>query len=234
MKIIPAIDLLDGKCVRLYQGDFSKSEKVANDPKVQLLQFIQNGAELLHIVDLDGARYGLPKQYELIKKLVSISTIPIEVGGGIRDIQTIEKYITAGVSRIVLGTAALKEEAFLKSAIERYSQHVVIGIDAKNGKVATHGWETVSEIDFIDFAKKMEFLGVQTIIFTDISRDGTMSGPNISELEQISKAVSCTVVASGGIRNMDDIKLLKDIGISEAIVGKAIYEGKVNLQGEHV
>ncbi|MGE6259663.1 1-(5-phosphoribosyl)-5-[(5-phosphoribosylamino)methylideneamino]imidazole-4-carboxamide isomerase [Heyndrickxia sporothermodurans] len=230
MKIIPAIDLIEGKCVRLFQGKFNTSTEVGSDPRTQISQFINDGAELVHIVDLDGARKGVPAQFELIKKLTEISTIPIEVGGGIRDFETIENYITAGVTRIVLGTAAIEDEAFLKKALSTFKQHIVIGIDAINGKVATHGWETISEINYIEFAKKMEMLGVETIIYTDISKDGTMSGPNQVELENIVNSVDCTIVASGGIRNMQDIEALKEIGITEAIVGKAIYNGEVQLQ----
>ncbi|KYD08467.1 1-(5-phosphoribosyl)-5-[(5-phosphoribosylamino)methylideneamino]imidazole-4-carboxamide isomerase [Heyndrickxia sporothermodurans] len=234
MKIIPAIDLINGKCVRLYQGDFSKTTEVGSDPESQLLRFIQDGAEMIHIVDLDGARAGKPKQYELINKLCSLSNIPIEVGGGIRDIETIDKYVSIGVSRIVLGTAALEREDFLKEALDKYNQYIVIGIDAIKGKVATRGWETVSEIEYIGFAKKMESLGVQTIVYTDISKDGTLTGPNLKELKQISNEVSCNIVASGGIRNMEDLQEIKKIGITEAIVGKAIYDGQVKLIGERV
>ncbi|MGE8206460.1 1-(5-phosphoribosyl)-5-[(5-phosphoribosylamino)methylideneamino]imidazole-4-carboxamide isomerase [Heyndrickxia sp. NPDC080065] len=234
MKVIPAIDLINGSCVRLYQGDFSKTTEVASNPKSQLLRFIEDGAEMIHIVDLDGARIGSPKQFELINTLTSLSKVPIEVGGGVRDLETIEKYISIGVSRIVLGTSALEDQMFLKDALTQYNNQIVIGIDAKNGKVAARGWEMVSEVNYIDFAKKMEQLGVQTIIYTDITKDGTMSGPNLEELEQISKAVSCTIVASGGIRSVEDLHSLSEIGISEAIVGKAIYEGKVKLQGERI
>ncbi|MED3650185.1 1-(5-phosphoribosyl)-5-[(5-phosphoribosylamino)methylideneamino]imidazole-4-carboxamide isomerase [Heyndrickxia sporothermodurans] len=234
MRIIPAIDLINGKCVRLYQGDFSKTTEVGSDPESQLLRFIRDGAEMIHIVDLDGARAGKPKQYELINKLCSLSNIPIEVGGGIRDIETIDKYVSIGVSRIVLGTAALEREDFLKEALDKYNQYIVIGIDAIKGKVATRGWETVSEIEYIGFAKKMESLGVQTIVYTDISKDGTLTGPNLKELKQISNEVSCNIVASGGIRNMEDLQEIKKIGITEAIVGKAIYDGQVKLIGERV
>ncbi|GIN88866.1 1-(5-phosphoribosyl)-5-[(5-phosphoribosylamino) methylideneamino] imidazole-4-carboxamide isomerase [Heyndrickxia sporothermodurans] len=230
MKIIPAIDLIEGKCVRLFQGKFHTSTEVGSDPRTQISQFINDGAELVHIVDLDGARKGVPAQFELIKKLTEISTIPIEVGGGIRDFETIENYITAGVTRIVLGTAAIEDEAFLKKALSTFKKHIVIGIDAINGKVATHGWETISEINYIEFAKKMEMFGVETIIYTDISKDGTMSGPNLVDLENIVNSVDCTIVASGGIRNMQDIEAIKGIGIAEAIVGKAIYNGEVQLQ----
>lgn len=180
-KVIPAIDLIDGKCVRLFQGDFNKSTVMGNDPEIQLQKFIEDGAGLIHIVDLDGARLGAPKQFELISNLAKISSVPIQVGGGIRSIETIEKYIKAGVSRLVLGTAAMEDEAFLKGVLKNFSDQVAVGIDAKNEKVATRGWETVVDVNYIDFAKNIEELGAKTIIFTDISRDGTLTGPNLEQ-----------------------------------------------------
>ena len=234
MRIIPAIDLINGKCVRLYQGDFRKTTEVASDPLIQIQQFIEDGAELVHIVDLDGARRGTSVQFELIRKLVEISRIPIQVGGGIRDLETIDKYICAGVARLVLGTAAIEKPGFLQEALKKYHQHIVIGIDAKNGKVATSGWENISEVNYLEFAKKMEQLGVETIIYTDISKDGTMSGPNLYHLEKIVNQVGCKIIASGGIRNYEDILSLSGIGITDAIVGKAIYDGKVSLRRDQI
>ncbi|MCT2536365.1 1-(5-phosphoribosyl)-5-[(5-phosphoribosylamino)methylideneamino]imidazole-4-carboxamide isomerase [Aquibacillus koreensis] len=231
MKVLPAIDLIDGKCVRLYQGDFNQTTQVGSDPETQLATFIADGAEIVHIVDLDGARNGEARQYDLIKKLCERSTVPIQVGGGIRTLETIKNLVDAGASRLVLGTAALEDEAFLKAALEEYAEYIVVGIDAKDGKVATRGWETLSEINYIDFAKKMEALGVKTIVFTDISRDGTMSGPNVQALQDLMKAVSCKIVASGGVSKNEDLQALADIGVEEVIVGKAIYEGKVTVMG---
>ena len=230
MIIIPAIDLIDGKCVRLYQGDFNKTTEVGSDPRSQIQQFLIDGAKIVHIVDLDGARAGEAKQFELIQDLAKMSTVPIQVGGGIRDLQTVERYLEAGVTRIVLGTAALEDNTFVTKALAQFRDHIVIGIDAKNGQVATRGWETVTAIDFIEFAKQMESFGAKTIVFTDISRDGTMTGPNLAQLKQISEAVSCTIVASGGIRSMDDLTDLAGIGMKEAIVGKAIYDGSIKLK----
>ncbi|WP_117160804.1 1-(5-phosphoribosyl)-5-[(5-phosphoribosylamino)methylideneamino]imidazole-4-carboxamide isomerase [Paraliobacillus sp. X-1268] len=233
MKILPAIDLIDGKCVRLYQGDFSKTTEVGSDPITQLKTFITNGAEIVHIVDLDGARDGeKARQYQLISELCKLSTIPIQIGGGIRSMEAIEKLIAAGADRLVLGTAAIEDPDFLKAALAKYAEHIVVGIDAKDDKVAIHGWETVSEIDYLTFAKQMEQLGVQTIVFTDISKDGTMTGPNVRALEKLLAHVSCKIVASGGISNNQDIEALAAIGIEEAIVGKAIYQGTVTLKGE--
>ncbi|WP_067844246.1 1-(5-phosphoribosyl)-5-[(5-phosphoribosylamino)methylideneamino]imidazole-4-carboxamide isomerase [Amphibacillus sediminis] len=231
MKILPAIDLMGGKCVRLYQGDFNKSEQVANDPMEQLKTFIKDGAEIIHIVDLDGARDSSKRQYQLIEMLCKHSSVPIQIGGGIRNLETIEQLIQAGASRLVLGTAAIEDPVFLKTALDQYGSKIVVGIDAKNGKVATHGWEEVSELDYIEFAKRMEQLGVKTIVFTDISKDGTMSGPNLDQLAALNTAVACKIVASGGVSKNKDIEALKQIGIEEVIVGKAIYQGTVTLKG---
>lgn len=231
IKIIPAIDLLNGKCVRLYQGDFAQTEEVADDPIKQLERFIKDGAEMIHIVDLDGARDQTKRQYQLIEQLCQKATVPIQIGGGIRSIETLNQLMALGASRLVIGTAALENFDFLQQAIEQYPEAIVVGIDAKNEKVATHGWETVSEMNYIEFAQQIEALGVKTIVFTDISKDGTMSGPNIDQLRALNEAVSCNIVASGGISQYDDIKAVKDIGIKEAIVGKAIYQNKISLKG---
>ncbi|MBS4179301.1 1-(5-phosphoribosyl)-5-[(5-phosphoribosylamino)methylideneamino]imidazole-4-carboxamide isomerase [Lederbergia citrea] len=231
MKILPAMDLIDGKCVRLYQGDFNQTTQVGSDPESQLKTFIEDGAEIIHIVDLDGARSGNPEQLELISKLSRSSTVPIQVGGGIRSIETVKAYIEAGVERVVLGTAALQDETFLKQALENYPENIVIGIDARDEKVAVSGWETETDVDYIEFAKKMEQLGVRRIVFTDISKDGTMQGPNLLQLQKINEAVNCEIVASGGIRNQADLDAISEIGITEAIVGKAMYEGTIKLRG---
>ena len=231
MKILPAMDLIDGKCVMLYQGDFDQKTNVGSDPESQIKMFINDGAEIIHIVDLDGARSGNPAQIELISKLCGLSTVPVQVGGGIRSLETVKAYIEAGVARVVLGTAALEDEVFLKEALKNYQENIVIGIDARNEKVAVRGWETETEVDYIQFAKKMEQLGAKTIVFTDISKDGMMQGPNLEQLQKINEAVDCTIVASGGIRNQADLDAVSAIGITEAIVGTAMYEGTVKLSG---
>ncbi|MBU5594168.1 1-(5-phosphoribosyl)-5-[(5-phosphoribosylamino)methylideneamino]imidazole-4-carboxamide isomerase [Amphibacillus sp. MSJ-3] len=231
MRVIPAIDLLNGKCVRLYQGNFNHTEQVADNPIKQLQRFIDDGAEIVHIVDLDGARDQNNRQYRLIEQLCEKSSIPIQIGGGIRTMDTVDQLINNGASRLVVGTAALEDLNFLKQAITKYPEAIVVGIDAKNRKVASHGWETVTAVDYIEFAQQMESLGAQTIVFTDISKDGTMSGPNLEQLEELNSAVNCKIIASGGISQYDDIKAISEIGISEAIVGKAIYQGKITLQG---
>lgn len=234
MIVIPAIDIIDGKCVRLYQGDFDRSVEVESDPFYQLEKFIEDGAQIIHIVDLDGARHGDRRQFKLIHELAQKSSVPIQVGGGIRSMEIIEKLVEAGVDRIVLGTAAVENEKLLKEALEKYGDKIVVGIDAKKGRVATRGWEKESELQYIEFAKHLEELGVKTLVYTDISRDGTLTGPNLEELSNLLQSVNCRIVASGGIKDNADIKSLEEIGIKEAIVGKAIYDGKINVKGEDV
>lgn len=234
MIVIPAIDIIDGKCVRLYQGDFNRTEEVGSDPFFQMQKFIEDGAKIIHIVDLDGARHGDRRQFELIHGLCSKSTVPIQVGGGIRDMETIENLVEAGAERIVLGTAAVENQKLLKEALAKFADNIVVGIDAKKGRVATRGWETESELQYIEFAKHVEQLGVKTLVYTDISRDGTLTGPNLEELSNLLEAVDCKIVASGGIKDSDDIKALEGIGIEEAIVGKAIYDGKISVKGEDI
>lgn len=234
MIIIPAIDIIDGKCVRLYQGDFNRSTEVESDPVYQLEKFIEDGAEIIHIVDLDGARHGDKRQFNLINELCKKSTVPIQVGGGIRSMEIIENLIEAGAERIVLGTAAVENERLLKEALEKYADNIVVGIDAKKGRVATRGWEKESDLQYIEFAQHLEQLGVKTLVYTDISRDGTLTGPNLEELSSLMAAVNCKIVASGGIKDNSDIRALEEIGIKEAIVGKAIYDGNINVKGEDV
>lgn len=229
MKIIPAIDLIEGKCVRLYQGRFDKKTEVGHEPHIQLSIFQQANAEMVHIVDLDGARAGFPVQKELISGLIHKTNLPIEVGGGIRSIEDIEAYLSAGANRIVLGTSAFQNRNLLVEALRLYGERIVVGIDAKEGRVAVSGWEYMTDIDYCDFAVMVEELGARTIIFTDISKDGTMSGPNMDQLRKLRSAVGCTIVASGGIRTMDDIHLIAALGIEEAIVGKAVYEGTIRI-----
>jgi phosphoribosylformimino-5-aminoimidazole carboxamide ribotide isomerase len=230
MIIFPAIDLRDGKCVRLYQGKFEESEVVGEDPLSVALSFKENGAEYIHMVDLDGALNGEIKNLKTISEVVRTIGIPVELGGGIRDMKTIDMIIGVGVSRIILGTAALKNPDFVKEAVKKYGEKIAVGIDAKNEKVAVNGWLDVSSVNYVDFAKEMEKIGVKTIIFTDISKDGTLQGPNLEQLSKIKNSVSCNIIASGGIKNIHDLKVINEMGIYGAITGKAIYSGNVNLK----
>ncbi len=230
MIILPAIDLKDGKCVRLYKGDFDKSEVVAESALETALSFKAAGSEFIHMVDLDGALKGKGVNYDIVSEIIKKVNIPVELGGGIRDIETIDFLINIGLSRVILGTAALNNPEFVKEAVKKYGDKIAIGIDAKDEFVAIDGWINVSKVNYIDFAKEMEKLGVKTIIFTDISKDGTLQGPNLEQLYNIQKSVSCNIIASGGIKDIEDLKAINKMGIHGAITGKAIYSGNIDLK----
>lgn len=229
MIIIPAIDIREGKCVRLYQGDFSKSTKVAEDPLQVAESFQETGAEYIHMVDLDGALEGRPVNEDIIINVVSQVKVPVELGGGIRDLRTMDRLINKGISRVILGSAALKNPQMVMEAVREFGQHIAVGIDAKNGKVSIEGWLNTSDVDYIDFALKMEDIGVDNIIFTDISRDGTLKGPNLDQLQALKEKLGCKITASGGIKDIEDIKALKAMDLYGAITGKAIYDGTLSL-----
>ncbi|MDF2504818.1 MULTISPECIES: 1-(5-phosphoribosyl)-5-[(5-phosphoribosylamino)methylideneamino]imidazole-4-carboxamide isomerase [Clostridium] len=229
MIVFPAMDLRDGKCVRLYQGKFNKSEIVGENPLEVAMGFKKSGAEYIHMVDLDGALNGEIKNLSIISEVIKNVNIPVELGGGIRNMETVDMLVETGVSRVILGTAALKDMEFVKKAVKKYGEKIAVGIDAKNEKVAVNGWVNVSDVDYIDFAQQMESMGVKTIIFTDISKDGTLQGPNLEQLEKIQKSVSCNIIASGGIKTVEDLKSIKNMEIYGAITGKAIYSGNINL-----
>jgi phosphoribosylformimino-5-aminoimidazole carboxamide ribotide isomerase len=229
MKIFPAIDLRNGKCVRLYQGEFDSSKVVGEDPLQTALSFAAQGAEYLHMVDLDGALNGNVENINSINKIIKELNIPIQLGGGIRSLATIEMLLEKGLSRVILGTAALNNATLVKEAVKVFGEKIAIGIDARNGYVAVEGWKTSSQIEYIDFAKQMEQIGVKTIIFTDISRDGTLSGPNFEATGKINDAVICNIIASGGMKDIEDIKKLKTMNIYGAIIGKALYSGNISL-----
>ncbi|MFX3625250.1 MAG: 1-(5-phosphoribosyl)-5-[(5-phosphoribosylamino)methylideneamino]imidazole-4-carboxamide isomerase [Ectobacillus sp.] len=230
MLVFPAIDLKNGRCVRLYQGQFQQETVVNENPLEQALVFEKLGAKVLHLVDLDGALDGTPTNLPVIEKIAGMLNIPVQVGGGIRSIETIETLLKAGVSRVIIGTAALLNPDFLKEALAKYGERIVVGIDAKNEYVATRGWLDVSDVHYITLAKQMEEMGVKTIVFTDISRDGTLAGPNFEQLQALQDAVSVDIVASGGVSSLADIKKLNEMKLYGVITGKALYEGKVSLE----
>lgn len=230
MLILPAIDIKGGSCVRLCRGDYATAHKVADDYMQTALSFRSSGAAWIHMVDLDGAKSGRPENAEIFTGVAAIDGVCVELGGGIRDIGTAEKYIESGISRVILGSAAVSDEGFVKEAVEKFGDKVAVGIDAANRRVAVSGWTKHSDVDFIDMAKMMESLGVSRLIFTDISKDGMLSGPNFDQLGEINSAVSCDVIASGGIRDISDIKRLADMGMYGAICGKSIYEGTLDLR----
>lgn len=230
MIVIPAIDLKDGKCVRLLQGKEEEVTVYSDDPAAMARRWASLGAELLHVVDLDGAFTGEQKNFEKIKAIREAIDIPIEIGGGIRDIERIEKLISLGVDRVIIGTSAAKAPDMVGRACERFSGKVLVGIDAKGGKVAVKGWVEVTELDAIEFAEKMQYAGVSGIIYTDISRDGMLSGPNIDAMSKMVSAVDIPVIASGGVSKIDDIKNLMQIkDLWGVITGKALYAGTLDL-----
>ena len=230
MIILPAIDIKDGQCVRLCQGDFATAEKVAEDALETAQRFAQAGAQWLHTVDLDGAVEGRPVNKTLLEQIVRQTPLKVEEGGGIRSMDTIAAYLDLGVSRVILGSAALKDPALVAEAIEFYgSDAIAVGIDAKNGLVSAQGWLADSQMPYLELAKRMSEIGVETIIFTDISRDGTLSGPNLEQLAALQQAVGGQIIASGGIRDLADIEALRQAGLYGAICGKSLYKGTLDL-----
>lgn len=230
MIILPAIDIIDGKPVRLYQGDYGKKEIVADDIFETAKSFQDTGAEYIHLVDLDAAKSGSSENHELVIKIAKMLKIPVELGGGIRSFETIKYLLDNGVSRVILGTSAIEDEELLKKAVSEYHEKIAVGIDCKDGKVYGRGWLEGSNLDYIDFAKKMESIGVKNIIVTDISKDGTLEGPNVEMLKKLKETVNIDITASGGIRDIQNIKDLKDIGLYGAITGKAIYAKTLSLK----
>ncbi len=229
MVILPAIDIKDGECVRLYQGEMSTAEKVAGDPLETAKAFKAAGADWLHMVDLNGAIQGNRINSEIFIDIAKNSGLLVELGGGIRKMEDIDFYIQNGIARVVLGSAAISNPRLVERAVKKYGNKIAVGIDAKNGKAAAEGWTTLSGLDYIELACKMEALGVTYIIYTDIGKDGMLAGPNIEQLEAINAAVKCDVIASGGITNINDIKQLKLSGLYGAICGRSIYKGTLDL-----
>ncbi|MBL1227883.1 1-(5-phosphoribosyl)-5-[(5-phosphoribosylamino)methylideneamino]imidazole-4-carboxamide isomerase [Enterococcus sp. BWB1-3] len=231
MYVLPAIDIREGEAVRLVKGDFARKTVVNEDPLAQAREFNQSGLQNLHIVDLDGALAGETTNAPLIRQIKSETGLTIEVGGGIRSMEQIKEYIDSGVDRVIIGSAALKNPKLVKEAVKKYQEKIAVGIDAKNGKVAVSGWLEVSETDYLTMAKEMAEIGVQTIIYTDISKDGTLTGPSFEQYQQLQEAVpTVNIVASGGVSSKEDLVKLSEIGVYGAIVGKAFYEGKVTLE----
>lgn len=228
MKIFPAIDLIDKKVVRLSQGDYSKKTLYSDDPLSVARSFIADGATHLHVVDLDGAKKGSPVNFEVIKQLKQLDMF-VEVGGGIRDMQKIEAYQKIGVDRVILGTVAIKNFDFVVEAVKEFKDMIAVGVDAKDEKVATHGWQEVTDTDSFDFCKKLYDAGVTSVIYTDIATDGMLKGTNLPAFKRLSKIKGLKVTASGGISSVEEIKKLKEMGVWGAILGKALYENKLSL-----
>ena len=233
MLIIPAIDLKDGKCVRLRQGRMDDETVFSDNPVEMAGQWVEKGARRLHLVDLNGAFDGEPVNGKIVQSIArAFPDLPIQIGGGIRSLETIETYIKAGVDYVIIGTKAVKDPDFVFDACEQFPGHIIVGIDAKDGLVATDGWAEVSELTAVDCARQFESDGVDAIVYTDISRDGMMQGVNVEATVNLAKAVKIPVIASGGVTNMDDIKRLvpaAKYGVLGAITGRAIYEGTLDL-----
>lgn len=230
MIVIPAIDIIGGKAVRLYQGDYRKKEVVGNDILDIAKSFEKNGAEYIHLVDLDGAKKGRLINKKIILNLAKELTTPIEVGGGIRNYKEVEELINHGVSRVIIGTAALEDKEFVSRIVRGFGDKIAVGVDCKKGYIYTKGWLEESNVHYIEFCKSMENIGVKNIILTDISKDGTLEGTNISMVKQLKEYVSVNIIASGGVRDYYDIRKLNDLDIYGVIIGKALYSGNIDLK----
>ena len=233
MLIIPAVDIKQGKCVRLLQGRMEDSTHYSDDPVKMAEKWESQGAGLIHVVDLDGAFAKQVKNFETVQNILAGINVPIQVGGGIRDLETIEMYINAGVSKVIIGSEALYNPGFVKEACKRFDGKIVVGIDARDGLVAVEGWSATSKTKAIDLAKEFESCGVAAINFTDIHKDGMQTGPNIEETAALADAVSIPIVASGGVSTLEDIKNLLEIenkGVTGVITGRALYEGSLDLK----
>ena len=230
MKLFPAIDLFDGKAVRLYKGEYQKMTVYSENPEEIALDFYSKGARCMHLVDVEGAKTGETPNIETIKKLVSATDAFTEVGGGIRSEKVISTYVNAGVDRVILGTIAVENEQFVKSVVKEFGNKIAVGVDIKDGCVAIKGWTEKSKFSGLEFCKKMQDIGVQTIICTDISKDGAMQGTNYALYQELQKELCIQVIASGGVSSIDDVIKLKEIGTYGAIIGKAYYTGAIDLE----
>ena len=232
MIILPAIDIKDGNCVRLYKGDFATAERVADDYLHTARSFSSDGAKWIHMVDLDGAKEGKPVNSDIFIDVAQNTGLKVELGGGIRNLDTVEYYISKGISRVILGSIALKKPEIVIDAVKEYSDRIAVGIDSKNGMAAAEGWLEASEVDYIQLALQMIKSGVKNIIFTDISKDGTLSGVNLEQLGALKAAADgkCNIIASGGVHTISDITACKGLGLYGVICGKSIYSGTLNLK----
>ncbi len=229
MIILPAIDIKDRQCVRLLKGDFDTVHRVAEDPLETARGFEAAGARWIHMVDLDGAKTGSRQNRDIFEEIARHTALKVELGGGIRDMDTLEDCFKKGISRCILGSAALKNPRLVREAVAEYGHRIAVGIDALNGLVATEGWLDISQVSYLDLARQMEKMGVQVLIFTDISKDGTLQGPNLNQLGALQKEVSCQIIASGGIRDSGDVRRCAENGLYGAICGKSLYSGTLDL-----
>lgn len=229
MVIYPAIDIKDRACVRLVQGSYNNMTIYEKNPVKVALKWESMGAEILHLVDLDGARDGLRINQSVIKKIADEVRIPVQIGGGIRDTEGVETYLNMGVSKVIVGTAAIKNPQWLKEIIQEYDDRIIVSIDAKKGFIATDGWESISKIRAVEYIKELKSFGLKRIVYTDIEKDGMLEGPNFNIYQELKDEVDIEIIASGGITSLEDIQRLKEIGLYGSIIGKALYDGKLNL-----
>lgn len=230
MIIFPAIDLVQKKAVRLYKGDYNHMTIYNDNPLEVAKDFERCGATHIHLVDLEGAKDGTTPNFDVVKSIVENTSLYCEIGGGIRDMETVDKYLSIGVGRVILGTAALKDETFLKEAIQKYGNRIAVGADVKNGKIAIKGWLETSETTLDEFLEKMEMIGVECVICTDISKDGAMAGTNLEMYKELSLKYSLNITASGGVSDIENVKALKEMNLYGAIIGKAYYTGAIDLK----
>ena len=230
MRIYPAIDIKDGQCVRLYKGRFDDMTVYGSDPAEMAKKWEAQGGEYIHVVDLDGALKGHGVNADVIKKICESVNVPVQTGGGIRTMADIEAKLACGIDRVIIGTKAVSDADFVKRAVDKYAERIVIGIDAKDGMVAVEGWEKTSDFGAVEFAKKMESIGVRTIVYTDIATDGTLAGPNLLAMREMAENVGIDVIASGGVGNIEHIKALVPCGVEGVITGKALYTGSIDLK----
>lgn len=229
MLIFPAIDLFDGKAVRLFKGDYNQMTVYNNDPLAVARDFEAAGATCIHVVDLEGAKDGTTPNLETVRAIANETSLFCEIGGGIRSMETVETYLAAGVDRVILGTAAVTDEDFLRKAVERFGEKIAVGVDIRDGKVAIRGWTETSALDALDFCRKLQNMGVSTVICTDISRDGAMQGTNHELYRTMSEMFDLKIVASGGVSSVEDVRKLAEKDLYGAIIGKAYYTGAIDL-----
>ena len=230
MHIFPAIDLYEGKAVRLLRGDYAQMTVYSDDPPSLAADFVRAGASHIHLVDLEGAKSGATPNFDTVCAIKAQSGVFCEIGGGVRSMEVVERYLDAGLDRVILGTAALTDEAFLREAVGKYGEQIAVGVDIKDGFVAIRGWTERSETDAFAFCARMRDLGVKTLICTDISRDGTMQGANRQLYQELASKFALQIIASGGVSSMEDVRLLKDLNLCGAIIGKAYYTGAIDLR----
>lgn len=229
MYVIPAIDLMDGKCVRLIQGEYHRQITYQDDPMVQAKEFIASGSEWLHIIDLDGAKVGRPVNTSVISEIASPGQLKIEVGGGLRDEVSVKGLLDAGVERVIIGTKAVRDFEWFSQLATKFEGRIVLGLDARGSKVATHGWTKSSPQTLLEFAKEASKLPLAAIIYTDISKDGMLAGPNLERTKTLVEAIDTPVIAAGGVKEVSDVEKLKELGVEAAIIGRALYEGTLDL-----